>query len=554
MQDNQNVLNKLSAIVLVLAACAATGCYTTGVSVAPSAPEPAAQPAAPSYPAFPTEQPFLLPQARTTAETASLSGNAFAEQSALSGSYELSAHTGSYALVPPSGSSFAWARYEFTGLTGDRPVSIIVNTGDAPATDGGDDVLPQVWWVGIADYTTYSWDWRGPFSGTITLPLNQESPALRDRYVSASGTLHAVILADASEVPPTAGNPDGLATVRVDSVAAETSPDYLQNLPHWAGFTYTAVGSGSKGASELADKCASTLRPEQFTYLEWFDVPAFNTADELNAADAYVLTRQGPLDETPLEVFNGLAGEFIDPLSLEAGIAHPRGGTQYTYSIHAENEAGATAVDFAQLMIPILAPLSLTASLNTPGQDYVKLGWLAADGAELYRIYRGESILSSQSTLITTVAGDQLSYYDAQAPPGLEWYYFVRAEGVGDGDITNGQEPGQLSGYSLGAKGLRTMIFSLDCTTAGVSGSGSSAEPYQLSSGNEYQFHMADQDGTDFTPFSAWTVDPPSAASFAASPAGLLTDIMPSADAFTITAEYSYQAYSWQATALCTAE
>lgn len=515
----------------------------------------ATKPAAPGYPAFPVEWPGVVQPPRAVAETLSQPGNTFAEQSAPSGSYQPGAQPDSYVLVPPDGGSFAWARYYFPGVTGDRPVSLSVTTADAAPADGG-DVVPQALWIGVANYTTYSWDWHGPLGGGATIPLNRaagELPALLSRHVSAAGGVHVVVLADASQISATPGNPDALTAVRVNTVAIETDAGYEQNLPHYAPITYAGIGSGSKGAVEIDGKEMSTLRPEQFVYLEWLYVEPFDAADEENAADAYVVLRHAPLVDSPEEVFRGIASQFVDPLDVADGAAAAQGGTQYTYSLYAENEAGMTPRDSAVLIVPMLAPTSVAATLDSAGQDAVELTWQAADGAREYEVYRGESVVGSAAQLIATVPEGQTAYTDADADPGLEWWYFVRAVGLGDGTELNGREAGQVSGYSLGAKGLRRLQLTIGCETGGVAGTGTAGDPYVLTAGNTYQFSATGQDGVAYTVAAEWSVEPESAAEFSAATPGLLESVQPAAGNFTVTATYDYLTYSWSSSADCSA-
>jgi hypothetical protein len=519
----------------------------------PGAASGAAGSARAGLPGFPAETCAWPLPARATSETTSQTGGGFIEQSSGSASYTVSAPAGAYVLVPPDGESFAWTHYRFPGVIGDRPVSLTVSTDYAAAAPGSNLVAPA-YWVGVADYTTYTWEWHGPENGSTMLQLNAaangDNPALLDRYVSAAGSVHVVIVADATRVAPSPTNPAGLTAVRVNTLAVDTSPDYLQNKPHWAGFTYAGIGAGSAG-KRGAGKLAATLRPEQFAYLEWTHVPAFDEADELNAADDYVITRQGPADAQPVTVLSSIASQFVDPLDVLDGVAPARGGTLYLYTLYAENEAGHSRPSQARLMVPITAPLNLHATVNSTAADGVELDWQPVDGAAEYRIYRGESALAAEAELLATVPGAQAAYTDATAAPGWEWWYFVCAAGLGDGNAANGLEQGQESAPSLGAKGVRAVLLELSCATPGVSGAGSAESPFVLVAGGTYQFRALGQASVEYTGMVQWSVAPDSAAEFAASPQGQLVNIAPGASSFTITATYNYLAYSWQASAHC---
>jgi fibronectin type 3 domain-containing protein len=98
----------------------------------------------------------------------------------------------------------AWAVYRFTGLSGMRPQTL-----NTLGTLGG---LEQQYYIGIANYTTGSWEWFGPSH----LPEFQvDLRASYSRYVTALGNMYFLVICEGGDVftheqtVMTFGNGDG---------------------------------------------------------------------------------------------------------------------------------------------------------------------------------------------------------------------------------------------------------------------------------------------------------------------------------------------------------
>jgi len=206
------------------------------------------------------------------------------------------------------------AVYCVPGLTGDRPVRLSVDA-ERIGTDGA-------YWLGIADYTTYSWQWFGPFGAASTRLLN--SATLRDRYVDRNGALFFAVLLGGGEV-------------LVRSGTATTSPDYLPNNPHYPMITECRLGS---------DKTASGLNPgDQYVTLAWDHVAAFGPEDAQNEATRYEILRRGPDDASPVLIGTIAAPlkAYVDPVDNTKGVAPAKPGRTYQYFLRAVNATnGAT--------------------------------------------------------------------------------------------------------------------------------------------------------------------------------------------------------------------
>jgi hypothetical protein len=519
-------------------------------------------------PPFPDERAATLPagpavpavRGSSDEQQYTVDGTAFTAQSAGSLSYEDTGTAGRFVLVPAEGSTgtsgpaaqLAWAMYEMPGLTGDRPVRLNADMSAAPAEMGGWPTLLLTYYVGVADFTTFSWEWHGPYGDLRTVVLN--AAGRLDRYVSASGTLYCVVLTDSYDiVPDPPGNPDGLCAAAVGSVTVTTSSDYLTNRPHYAGITDVKVGSS---VGRTPSRHASYLEPEQFVTLSWVHVPEFNEADLPNAAETYEVFRLGPGDAQPLHVGSVAAPleAFTDPLDRLVSVDEPSGGTIYRYLLQAQNSAGAARWSSTRIAVPILAPKGVTATVNEVSIDGTRVTWDEVDGAVSYEVWRGLVPQGTDAQLVGSVPGAEQSYIDTTGIPGRQYWYFARSVGIGDGNPDNGVEPEARSALSLTSLGVRSVRLSVVCLTGGVGGSGALSDPFVLDPAGTYLFGSEDQDGNSLTSYVTWSVAPPERASFAVSPHNKLQNIQPGAGSFGVTARFAYLTYTWTGTAFCQAQ
>jgi hypothetical protein len=215
----------------------------------------------------------------------------------------------------------AGAVYSVPALTGDRPVKLFVDAGRVGA-DGA-------YWLGVADYTTYSWEWSGPLAGATTRLLNSDT--LRDRYVDRDGTLYyAVVL--------------GSGEVLVKSSTATTSPKCRPNLPYYPLVRECRLGS---------DKSASMLNPrDQYVTITLNHISAFSMNDSRNEALKYELFRRGPDDAAPVRIGEMSAPigthdspliTYVDPENnAPVYEKQAKPGQEYRYFVRAKNVVGTT--------------------------------------------------------------------------------------------------------------------------------------------------------------------------------------------------------------------
>lgn len=488
------------------------------------------------------------PVRKTSDETFEVDGAGFVAQSSGSANYVPAGFPLSYALVPGAGQGIAWARYSIADLTADRPVQLDVSVSQARAGEGG-ELLPLSYFVGVANYTGYHWDWWGPFIEDALVSLNHPASEfeaeLNERYVSDAGVLQLVVATG-----PAIGG--GEYAVQVDGATVTTSATYVWNKPHYVWFLEAHAGSSRpKGA-----KGVTALEPEQFVTLTWNHVEAFGVQDIFNAANSYQISRQAPTDNLPEIVGQAFfpATSFNDPLNREGGVAEPTPGTTYRYSIYAQNPAGRTVPATTSITVPILSPEGLTASLNGEDGGFTLVSWSEVDGAIGYEIWRGVSPVAESSGRVGTVLGGAVDYEDTTATPGAEFWYFIRSFGTGDGDEANGIEAAAISGYSLGAQGLRRVEISIAGIEPVVNGSGTPADPFILSSSSTFQFKAFDQIGRELTFLCVWDTDPEPAATFDGGTPGLLDGIQPSPNEFVARATFSFSTYSWVGSANCSVQ
>jgi len=549
-----NPLMKRSAVVLVQ--LAALLCLASCGGQRPAVQESAGQAAAqrPALPAFPPADAPAPAARQASADSLVLDGSVYAELSPGSDSYVAPADAAALALVPAGGESLAWARYAVSGITMGKPITASVDLSEAKATPGG-VALPLRCWIAVADYTQAYWEWHGPYTEagaadiTLNAPADGETPARADRYVSAAGTLQLLVLTDAAEVAPGPGNLNGLCAARIASVTVITSLTYQANKPHYAYIESLSIGSDAKTAAAL--KAGSSLQPSQFIYLDWTHVQSLGPLDLVNTASGYLVYRQGPADLEPLQIGSVVQPAFTDPLDRAGGTDEPVAGVQYYYFLRAQNTAGQTPLArSAPVVIPMLPPDTVGATLDDPS-GFQRVNWSEADGAQAYEVWRADTLDSAQAVQLARVGAFPLTYLDNLAVPARVYWYFVKSEGLGDGNAGNGLEPGALSGFSLGAQGLRGAEITVQCTTGGVSGQGTLSLPYELLAGNSYQFAAYDQLGTELTADATWAVEPPERGSFSATTPGLLEYVAAGPAGFRIVVTYSVLVYTWSGFAEC---
>jgi hypothetical protein len=211
-------------------------------------------------------------------------------------------------IAPGGDDDLAYAEYAVSGFTELRPTDLSINTMGVIAP-GGDDDLPLNYWIGLSDYTSYIWEWRGPYTGPIELILNSEE--IRQRYVSEAGVLTFVVLSDASLVPISANNPTGTAAVEVVTATIDgllaTDVQYQPTLPYCPWIQDLSLGD-LKGGSALDPAT-------QHVSLQWPHV--IDLANPENEAVYYQVFRRlvgAPMEDVVLLNTIPAPGlQFVDP-------------------------------------------------------------------------------------------------------------------------------------------------------------------------------------------------------------------------------------------------
>jgi len=346
-----------------------------------------------------------------------------------SGNYEGVNH--SYVIVPSGEEELAWATFALSDLTLDRPSEVSFQVAAAPIVPSGENELPLNYWVGIADYTTFCWQWHGPYSEPTALNVNTEN--IRDRYVSADAVMYFTVLTIADSQFQTPENPDGLTAAKIiaSTIHAETSTEsiYFPTKPHYPAIEEAAVGTA---------KGTAALDPSQYVTIHWEHVFDIENAD-LEAL-LYRLYRQGPMDSVmyPIGTVTAPAEEYTDPLDNQGDLDPVIPGATYNYYLRAFNPAGYTPFDRIPVTIPLLAPANIAVTKGTY-TDRIELTWSSAEAAEGYLIYR-DNLLSPYAE-----TGLVEGYVDSQdIVPGQLHLYWISSKNqyMPDG--------GQISAPALG--------------------------------------------------------------------------------------------------------
>jgi hypothetical protein len=403
--------------LLALAGC---GGGRTAAGTATDPANPAGQAAPPSavvVPPLPGADAPASPVHRTSATDLTVSGDGF---TAAAGGNNAPGAGGTYAIIPGGQDELGFAEYTLPNVTSSKPVTLQVNVTAAPAPGGGGE-LALSYWVGIADYTDYRWEWHGPLAASASFELNGGDE--RDRYVSASGAVSYVVLTVA-DAPPTPSNPQGLTGVSVQSSVTTTATTYLANLPHYPLIDNLGPGNGKAGSAARHSSASVQLDPDlQYVTVKWEHVAAFNPDDEQNAAFQYEVFRQGPLDQYPVNIGSELAPEevYVDPLDNASVSPDPIPGLKYQYFVRAINPAGYTPLSPAgSLRIPLLPPANLAAS-DGVFDDKIRLVWSKAAGATSYEIYR-DAVADPVATV-----GDVNTWADLDVPDTAVHIYAVKS-------------------------------------------------------------------------------------------------------------------------------
>jgi hypothetical protein len=472
----------------VLVSWLAAGCSGTGGSAVPDAAQ------RPALPAFPGNSAAGM-ERQPRAVSVTLAGDAYTAQA---GGNNHSPGPGTFSVVPGSDEDLAWAEYSIGGLTDGKPVTLNISAR-ASVVPGSDEDLPLKYWLGIANYTTYRWEWQGPYTENAAFALN--TAELRDRYVSAGGSFSYCVLTVA-DAPATPDNPDGLNGVTVQSSTTATPGNYLANKPHYTLGEAPVLGD-SKNLS--AARAASALVSSQYVTLRWEHVTAFNLADQQNEAFQYQVFRKGPLDAFPVNIGSVLAPEiaYVDPLDNASSAPHPIPGATYNYYLRAVNPTGFTPLAaLGQIAIPLLPPTSLAAS-DGVFDDRIRLSWTKAEGASAYDVYRDGAVQP------VAQLGNVSTWEDEDVADTSQHVYTVRSRNPFALSADSAPEAGSqratiqsydlMTGDALLGPGILMVDAAFNPVTQMPLASYTSDSSYLLSDGKTHLFEFSEGSGWDET-------------------------------------------------------
>jgi hypothetical protein len=402
----------LPSLILVLTLLCA-GCGGQG-GVAGAQAQPVGEVLA--WPAFPGDStPGSHPVYRVTSGTVSIYGTEFDSQVGLYNRAD-NLVPNAYVIIPGGGNwHFAYAWYAMRGLDMQRPVSMDLSVTAAPFLPGGANNLPLSYYVGVSDYTTFSWQWFGPYTDAhVSIALNDQPTNRLDRYISsdASGNaLQVVIATAAGKEFSTEHNAIGLTAARIQALSVNTlranNPNYSTTRPHYTPIETIGAPSG---------KGPSMLDPRLYVQLTWTHLAETYGANL--AASSYDVYRKGPDDQQAIPIGSVAAPTqtYTDPTDNAPGVLEPVAGASYTYYLRAVNAAGCTPFDQKSYTIP--ANLSVVIT----GYDIRAAGATGGSGASS-DIFNGElaTVVANQalSMALNSVSGTwNGEAYNATAFPG----------------------------------------------------------------------------------------------------------------------------------------
>jgi hypothetical protein len=390
-----------------------------------------------------------------------------------------------YIIAPGAEDDLAWALYGIGGFDPDRPAEISIELNSAPLLPGGDDPLPLGAWIGLANYSSYSWDWFGPYEESVSLQIN--SAAVHDRYVSSENNFYYTVVTDASGVDPGPGNPDGTTAVEIiastTSAVDATSGEYHETTPHYPIDSESGVGDGKQG---------SALDPAtQFVTVFWSHLE--DDASPANEAAQYDVYRRRLGTADGLALLGSVAApaeQFVDPTDTRPLIGAVTPGETYEYYVVARNAAGATPVSHSGAhQIPLLGPAGTLATYGL-STGWIRCNWERSEGAVEYELYR-----DNQDEPLVNL-GDVNTWRDQDVPDTAEHTYWIRG-------VNKYGTPGEFSQPAIGRLNAAP-IAEIDVDPAMLRGvlphtvqfdGSSSTDPDFTGAGNDITQYEWDADG-----------------------------------------------------------
>jgi fibronectin type 3 domain-containing protein len=352
----------------------------------------------------------------------------------------------------------AWAVYRFEGLTGKRPQDLNIF-----ADVGG---LEQQYYVGLANYSTGSWEWFGPSSlPEFQIDLHENY----SRYVTALGNMYFLVICDGGDqvtqhsgvlsyidggdelpgVPTNLTASDGTYTdkVRVEWTAGEGATSYeVYRRPYANDGEWTLLGTTEHTTFDDTTAVAGQ------TYA--YKARSHNNAGYSGYSNANTGYRNTEQDACPGEV-SASDGTYTDHVHVtwsgHQGSTYnvyriPAGGNDLTLIGTTENlefdDTNATAGQLYYYKVVLdghdcfgadsgytaaqqdFCPSETSASDGTYA-DKVRVEWSGVSG-HTYDVYRH---LQNGGDWSLLGSSDSLAYEDTTAEPGVTYYFKVVLHG-----------------------------------------------------------------------------------------------------------------------------
>ncbi len=323
-----------------------------------------------------------------------------------------------YILISDKDNPFAYAQYAIQGFTGDRPISIAVNSNAAKYLKTDSTTMPVFYMVGVANFSKYSWEWFGPYSKNTNITINDSKH--RDRYLSPLNNLHIVVTTYRKS---SSSNPVGVSIVDLKCNVSSTA---LVTRPIYSKINYLHIG---QNIVDPSIKTTSTLSADQYVSLYWNHSIPTNVDD---AATYYTVYMKAPGDTQPIQIGKVKAPatnellKFVIPTNVDSSVKDEvnkklEGGKTFQFAIKAENLIGSTIISqFSSILIPSVLPPS-NNSASSDLDDGIHLSWTKSTNATGYLIYRDK-----QDDWLYEVK-DVNSFIDTDVKDDLLYTYWIKS-------------------------------------------------------------------------------------------------------------------------------
>lgn len=392
------------------------------------------------YPAIPTDarlDSLPVTSRNLSAATDPVVGTSFIDQSGKLNRVNESSPT-SYILISNPENPVAFAQYNIKDVVGDRPVTIRVTAKAAKLTTTATDTLPLEYYIAVANYSKWCWEWFGPYTGDANLTIN--SKTRRDRYLTYKDNFNYII---AAAIKSKTSDPVG---VSITKSQITTSASAYPTLPYYQKLELARIGQNLTPRT-LASRTTSDLSADQFVNLEWTHRLTSRPADDIASYNVY-FKLPSEKEFTLLGVVKAPTKDeimkFIVPKDCDASVqalilSKLTTSTPLEFTIKSVNPMGTATYGKPMVVsIPaVLPPQNLIATSNL--DTGIALKWDKAPDASGYVVYR-----DTQDTPLISI-GDVDNYEDPVADTNIDHIYWLKS-------INTGKEE---SGFSLSTSGKK---------------------------------------------------------------------------------------------------